>query len=91
MEHSRKEDALRVAELLKAFAYLALAVFFLTAVINFVNTMRFEGGFGGFLTACWYFVKDLFWMGVWYLGLLAASQAILLLLDIKAGNKGEPS
>lgn len=87
MEHSRKEDALRVAELLRAFAYLALAVFFLSGVINFVNTIRFESGFGGFLTACWYFVKDMFWMGIYYLALLGGSQVILLLLDIKSGEK----
>lgn len=87
MEHSRKEDALRVAELLKGFAYLALVVFFVDGIIDFVNTMRFEGGFGGFIAGLWQFVKALFRMGVLYLCLLGAAHVILLLVDIKAGEK----
>ncbi len=87
MDQQTTASTKRVADLLKALAYLSLALFFLNALIGFVNDMRFDFSFGGFLSASWSFVKNLFWMGATYLLLLAASHALTLLLGIADNTK----
>ena len=82
-------EAGRVAELLKGFAYPALAVFFVNGIINFVKSLRFDFSFSGFLDASWNFLHDLFLMGVVYVCLLASSHVIQLLLEIKSNTKKE--
>lgn len=86
MDHANNADARRVAELLKAFAYLALAVFFLDGMIGFINDLRNEMSFSGFVSGSWELIKSLFRTGILFLALLGAAQVILLLLDIKASH-----
>lgn len=83
MDHANNDQVRRVAELLKGFAYLALAVYFLDGLIGFVKIARAERSFSGFLDASWGLIENLFCMGVLYIGLTASSHILLLLLDIK--------